>query len=83
MSTDGYTARTLTSKGDYWYLCDVCGRPVRGKLTTRQVRTLEQRGLRVCKRRSCLDDPGVNDYLDEAATNLRNAAYEDGRPKPP
>lgn len=74
-----WTARRLAR--DFWTLCDVCGRPVRQAQTTRRVRTIEQRGLRVCY--DCRDEPAVDDLREIAARRLARAGAEDGEVREP
>lgn len=65
----------------FWYECDVCGTLVPQSQTTRNVRCLRQKGLRVCL--VCLDAPGTEDFLREASVRLARAAIEEGEVKPP
>lgn len=58
-------------RGEWWYLCDVCGTCVPGSRTTTVAKTYAQEGLRMCFQ--CVDEPGVDDARERGAAILERA----------
>ncbi len=79
MADHDFTGQALL--GEFWYQCDVCGKVCPGSATTRDVLSLEQAGLRVCK--VCLDQPSQDDYLPELGAALERAAERESEVAPP